>query len=503
MSEILAALAPEILVALTAFAVLGMEIAGPRSRRPQSALALAGLALAAAATLTLWQRPEIWQPWSPGSEVAPPLALWRGVFWSDPLSLFFRTLAPLVALMALLFSLPPRDEGADRSGEFSCLVLLTTLGMMFVAGSGELLTFFIAFELMSVPAYVLAAWGRYQKQSAEAGLKYFLNGALASALILYGISLIYGMLGTTHFNDFLAGFDRLEGTPHALLLGILFVLAGLGFKMAAAPFHMWAPDVYQGAPSAAATFLSTGPKAAVLALLLRLFWKSLNLSSKVFLFPDVWVLAFALLALASMVIGNLAALVQTDIKRMMAYSGVGHIGYALVGVATASRAGAGDEGAAAALFYIFLYSFANLAAWGVILLYERASGSTRIQDYAGLARRSPFLALVLLLSFLSLAGAPPLAGFVGKFFLFRAAMASPQTWWLALVGVVASVVSLYYYFGVLKMAYLAAPDNPEPILVGGNFLAGFSVCLLAIVVLGLTPGMMEWSLQVATTLLSR
>lgn len=484
-------MAPEIVVALTAFLVMALDLRKQPNPRAQGMVAVFGLLAAAISTV-----PD-WIDTTSAEGLARPLEpLWGGIFVADPLSVVFRALACLTGAVILLFSIDPVDSEREHPGEFFTLVPFIVLGLMIAVSTKELLTFFLAFELMSLPLYLMAAWGKYRKGSAEAGLKYFLTGAVSSAVMLYGISLVFGSVGTTFFEQMAPRYEALGAAPHAFVLGAMMILAGLCFKIAAAPFHMWSPDVIEGAPRPAAMFISTAPKAAMIAVLLRLYWGSFALQGRDFRLADVWIILFAAMAILSMFWGNLVALAQTDIKRLMAYSGIAQIGYTLLGVMAASRYGAAGDGAAAAIYYTVVYSFANLAAWGVIVLYGWRTGSDRIQDYAGMARRSPFLAFAMMLAFMSLAGVPPLAGFVGKFYLFRAVWEAQQSyWWLILIGIVNSVISLYYYFGILKPVYFGTPADDAPIAVPWRFKAGLVACLLVVVVLGMWPGLTRMTLE--------
>ncbi|MBI2252691.1 MAG: NADH-quinone oxidoreductase subunit N, partial [Armatimonadetes bacterium] len=339
------------------------------------------------------------------------------------------------------------------------------------ASSNELITLFVSLELVSIPLYILASFNRNDQKSAEAGLKYFLLGALSSGILLYGMSLIYGTLQTTFLTNILLKLSKLEEFPLALILGLIFVLAGLGFKIASAPFHMWAPDVYQGAPTPITAFISIGPKAAGIAVLSRLF-----LGYFITLKPD-WTFILSILSIFSMTIGNLAALSQTNFKRMLAYSGIAQIGYILIGLTSASV-----SGLSGVLFYILIYALTNLGAFSIIIIYALETGSEEIKDYAGLVKRSPLLASILFLALLSLAGVPPLSGFIGKFYLFTSAFQA-KLYFLVFMGIINSVISLYYYLSVSL--------EDTPLKVNFSFKLALSLALIGIVFLGLYPPLME------------
>lgn len=490
MIETFYALSPELLLCATALAVLLADLFGPRSSALCVRVASAGLLLTlGAAWVTAATPPGTLHPFA------------GGVLTVDPLSQFLKLLIGLLTLLTVWISSDSFAEERRHPGEYYSMLCFSALGMMVVVSATELLTFFVAFELLSIPLYMLAAFRRYNRQSAEAGLKYFLNGAVASALLLFGASWIYGSTGSTHLRDLLIELPRLSAAPHALFIGLVMVLSALAFKAAAAPFHMWAPDVYQGAPTPVAAFLSSAPKAAVVAFVLRLFWAHLDPHTDGAVAPD-WVLLFAALATLSMILGNLVALPQKNVKRLMAYSGIAHIGYILVGVVGAVGSHAGPEGeefgAGAALFYTFVYTLANLATWAVLIIYQRETDEHSIAELSGLARRSPFLGLVLMLSLLSLAGVPPLAGFVGKIYLFRSVLSAQPV--LVLIGILTSVISLYYYFGILKAAYFEEPADPRPLVIAPLPKAALTVCVLGVVLLGMWPGLAESCLFISDAL---
>jgi len=414
----------------------------------------------------------------------------RHVLVVDPMALFFQGIIVVLTLLAVLLSHRSFQEEGRHSAEYYALLLFVAVGEMLAVSSIELLTFFVAFELLSLPLYMLAAFRRYNSRSAEAGLKYFLTGALASALMLYGFSFVYGTLGTTQFAEFSHRIPA-EGS-HALLLGLLLVLAGMAFKVAAAPFHNWAPDVYEGAPPAVVAYMSSAPKAAMTAVLLRFFWMSLDAPGN-YLFPQDWGIIFSVLAMLSMTIGNLAALNQTSVPRLLAYSGIAHIGYLLLGIASCSSQQGGKVGFAACMYYAAAYVFANLAAWGVLVVMQQNGRTLDIQGFKGLAHASPLLALVLMISLMSLAGVPPLAGFVGKFYVFRVAYDAGMPL-VVLIAIVNSVISLFYYFRVLRAAYFSdAPEGPVSLTFRQRLV--LQGCLLTVVVIGLWPGVAEWALR--------
>jgi len=382
--------------------------------------------------------------------------------------------------------------------EFFGLLVLTVFGLQIMAGAGELITLFIAIELVSLASYVLAGYLRTDSRSSEAALKYFLFGAAASALMLYGLSLLYGIAGTTRLyapdgSPLLVA--ALAREPMAIQpLAVILVIAGFAFKMAVVPFHWWSPDVYEGAPTPVTAFLSVGPKAAAFALFLRLFAQGHN-----DLYPQ-WPYVMAVLAALTMFVGNWGAIWQVNIKRMLAYSSIAHAGYLLIGVVTWNRSLWGiattgglrlsHSGPSGVLFYLAAYVFMNLGAFAVAMAVQRRTGTEAIADYAGLAQTSPYLAAGMALFLLSLAGIPPLAGFFGKYYVFSAAIRDERFFWLAVVGVINSVIALYYYMKVVMRMYFRAPQRAPaevapPVPLG--LRAVVAVALVATLLLGVLP----------------
>ncbi len=332
-------------------------------------------------------------------------------------------------------------EGASP-GEYYFLILCSTLGMMVMASSIDLITAFIGLETMAVSFYILAGFIKPNQRSNEAAVKYFLLGAFSLGILLYGMSLLYGLSGTTNLRVMAAVFAGQERDLR-LVLAVVLIVAGMGFKIAAVPFHMWAPDVYEGAPTPVTAFLSVGSKAASFAMLLRIFLEGL---------PSMnadWRLLFAVLSAVTMTAGNIAALTQSNLKRMLAYSSIAHAGYLLMGVVAYT-----PRGVSAMLIYLLIYSFMQLGAFAIIVLMRRHDVvGDELKDLSGLYLRHPFAAFSMLIFMLSLGGIPPTAGFMGKFWLFSAAIESGYTW-LAVIGVLNSAISLYYYVRVVVFMYL-------------------------------------------------
>ena len=405
--------------------------------------------------------------------------LFGGMFLSDPFASFFHLIFLLTAFLTIASSVEVARRFKANQGEYFGLILLSMVGMMFLACAGELLTLYVSLELATIPLFVLAAYRKDEVKSSEAGLKYLILGGVSSALLLYGISLIYGLTGTTYLSGikgalivrFLSGGD----IGAALVLGFIFMIAGLGFKLALVPFHMWVPDVYEGAPTPITAFLSVASKAAGIAAFLRIFFHSF------LVFKVDWVLLMAVLAALAMIIGNIIALLQGNIKRMLAYSSIAQIGYILLGVVAAT-----SRGAASVAFYTFVYLFANMGAFIAAIAFANQTGSDRIEDYAGLSRRSPALAAMMAVFMLSLVGIPPLAGFVGKYYLFSAAIEQGLIW-LVLVAVLTSVVSLYYYLGVVRQMYFQPSTDETPVKSGGMLKVALIICVIGVLLFGVYP----------------
>lgn len=455
-------LLPEIIVTLTALCVLAIGALLPEDRQGSLGyFAILGLIISLLLTFTL----------SGVNQTA-----FSNMFILDPFSLFFKRVFIVVASIIILTSIDyTKREFRIGIGEYYFIILLATVGMMFLASAVELVTLFISIELLSVSSYILVAYLR-EKKSAEAGLKYLLYGVPASAVLLYGLSIIFALTGHTDFASIKDAVNRsASGGDPFLIIGLVLVIGGLCFKAAVVPFHMWAPDVYEGAPTPITAFLAAGSKAAALAVILRMF---------LVVFVPVkagWIVFFIILSILSMGLGNLAAIPQTNIKRMLAYSSIGHVGYILIGLICAT-----EMAASSILFYIVVYALAIISAFTVVVIVSPKIGSDEIKDYAGLSKRSPFLALVLLVSLVSLAGIPPLAGFVGKFYLFAAAI-EHNLLWLVLIAIICSVISIYYYFQIVKSVYLLDPGDTSSIPVPAPLFLMLSAITVSLFIVGIFP----------------
>jgi NADH-quinone oxidoreductase subunit N len=399
--------------------------------------------------------------------------IFNGAFVQDELALFAKRLFIVATLIGVLASLPLRAAAfARRATEYYMAILASLLGMLVLGSARDLILLFVAFELMSIPLYYLTGFLKREPEAVEAALKFFLVGTVSSAVLVYGLSFMYGIAGTTDIR----GVAKALTTGHPmLLLGMLLALGGLGFKIAAFPFHMWVPDTYEAASTPFVAWLSVAPKAAGFVVIFRLYLEGMG--DRVLF----WVPAAAGLATVTIIGGNLMAIPQQNVKRLLAYSGVAHIGYMLVGFAAVSA-----NGAAMMLFYLVAYLFGNMGAFLVVEAVAQAEGSEGIAAYRGLAQRSPILALSMLLFLLSLGGIPFVAGFWAKLYVFWAA-AEQGLYWLVLVAAVLTVVALFYYLLVAKRMYIDVPDRRDPIPVAPLLSFCIFVCVLGVVLTGIYP----------------
>src|SRR3989441_11853689 len=360
-------------------------------------------------------------------------------------------------------------------GEYYFLILCATLGMMIMAGGIDLITIFVGLETMAISFYILAGFIKPNQRSNEAAVKYFLLGAFSLGILLYGMSLMYGLSGTTNLRTMATLFAGQEHDPR-LVLAVILVVAGVGFKIAAVPFHMWAPDVYEGAPTPVPAFLSVGSKAASFAMLIRIFVEGM---------PSMnadWRLLFWVLAAVTMTVGNFAAVTQSNVKRMLAYSSIAHAGYLLIGIVAYT-----SRGITAMMIYLFVYTFMQLGAFAVVVLLRRQDVvGDELKDFSGLHFRSPFAAFAMLLFMLSLGGIPPTAGFMGKFWLFGAAIEAGYVW-LAVAGVLNSAISLYYYIRVVVFMYLKKETIGSEPKTSGPLALALGVAVVATIALGIYP----------------
>jgi NADH-quinone oxidoreductase subunit N len=452
---------PELVLTAGALVLLIADVALPKAKR--GALAwVALLALGATAvSLVPFANTHV--------EVA------HGLIAVDQFALFFKVLFLAAAAITVLMSVRYLEIEGASPGEYYFLILCATLGMMVMAGGIDLITIFIGLETMAVSFYILAGFIKPSQRSNEAAVKYFLLGAFSLGILLYGMSLMYGLSGTTNLRVMATAFVGHEKDPR-LVLAVILVVAGIGFKIAAVPFHMWAPDVYEGAPTPVTAFLSVGSKAASFAMLIRIFVEGLPAMS-----AD-WRLLFWVLAVITMTAGNIAAVTQSNVKRMLAYSSIAHAGYLLIGIVAGS-----SRGITAMLIYLFVYSFMQLGAFGVVVLLRRADiVGDELKDFGGLSFRSPFAAFAMLIFMLSLGGIPPTAGFMGKLWLFSAAI-DQQYYWLAVIGVLNSAISLYYYIRIVVFMYLKKETIGATPVMSPTLAMALGVAVFATLLLGVYP----------------
>ncbi len=398
-------------------------------------------------------------------------SLFNKAYMVDDYAVFFKQLFLAAALLVSMFSYKFVESLPGNRGEFFVMMIFATLGMEILASAGELITLYLGLELMTISFYVLTAYLLGNARSSEAGIKYLVLGALSSAVLLYGLSLLYGFTGTTIIADMA---DRLTLQP-VVVLSVIFLVAGFGFKVSAVPFHMWSPDIYEGAPAPVTAFLAAGSKAAGFAIFVRVFMEAfINIGSS-------WVVLVAALAGITMIIGNLVAIPQTNVKRMLAYSSIAQCGYILVGLVAANEAGVKGV-----LFYAMIYVFANIGAFAVVTAVANKVGSDDIKDFSGLAKRSPLSAAVMTIALLSMAGIPPLSGFVGKFYLFSAVLDAGYIW-LVFIGLVMSMISVYYYLSVARVMYLGEPVEDTPIPINGATRYAMLASMIITLIFGIYP----------------
>src|SRR5436305_1060834 len=468
--DLLKLASPEAIIAVTALAVLGIGLVSTRASGICSFAATLGLALAIGAVMILPQQ----------------ATLLHGMLVITPLTSLFKIICLALAFFTVL--LARSDRSSRNYGEYLAIILLATIGLLLLVSSEELLMIFIGLELTSLSLYVMAAFDKTDVRSAEAGLKYFLFGSTASAFTLFGLSLIYGMSGTT---GLAAIGQKLATQPiqPLLFVGIVMTLIGFAFKIAAAPFHLWAPDAYQGAPVPSAAFIASGSKVAsfvVLGKIVFIGFAPVKGSADWHAMIAGWSPVLAALAALSILVGNLVALAQTNVRRLLAYSAVAHAGYTLLGLVAGGR-----DGFSATLFYTTIYAVTLVGAFSVVALVRRETGGDDFSDFSGLWSRSPLLAGCMSIFILSLAGIPPLAGFFGKFYLFSAALGAGGNHgllWLVALALFGSLISLYYYLIVLKVIFVDE-TTAQTSVVKVDLLSRLSLILLALLVLllGITP----------------
>lgn len=410
--------------------------------------------------------------------------VFSGMFISDNYSLFFKVIFLLSLSLSILLSIRYVRIERVNFGEYYSLMLFSTLGMMIMASAGDLIVLYLGLELMALSTYILAGFIRHEVRSNEAALKYFLLGAFASAFLLYGISMTYGLTGTTNLKaiaDYL--INNNIGVNPALILSMLLLLVAMSFKIAAVPFHMWAPDVYEGAPTPITAFMSVGPKAAGFAILGRVFttaFSSLTIE---------WTTVIIPIAILTMAVGNILAISQNNIKRMLAYSSIAHAGYALIGVITGNL-----DGISSMMNYLFIYAFMNIGAFAIVtILKSEGFAGEEISDYEGLAKTHPLAAGLMLIFMFSLTGIPPTAGFIGKFYLFMSAVKAGYTW-LAVVAVIFGAISAYFYLRVVMYMYMREPKAEVSLSTSMPSGIAIAIAALAVLIFGIFPsGIIEFA----------
>jgi NADH-quinone oxidoreductase subunit N len=444
---------PEIFLALSAMALL---VLGAFRPSPREIAWLSVLVLAVAVALVASFGPE--------RQVS-----FYGMYVTDGFAVFMKIVVLVGSLLSIVLSMQFNEKEQIARFEYPVLVLLATTGMMVMISANDLISLYLGLELQNLALYVIASFQRDSQRSAEAGLKYFVLGALSSGMLLYGASMVYGFAGTTGFDALAHSFDASDGYAIGLVIGIVFVAVGLAFKVSAVPFHMWTPDVYEGAPTPATAFFSVASKMAAMALFIR-----------VMMYPfgglvDQWRQILWLIAVASMLLGSFAAINQRNIKRLMAYSSIGHVGYMLIGLAAAS-----ETGVRGILIYLAIYLFMTIGTFAVILCMRREGKAVEgIEDLAGLSRSQPALALALAIFMFSMAGIPPLGGFFAKFYIFMSAI-DAGLYVLAVIGVVTSVVGAYYYLRIVKIMYFDEPAAAFDRTIPGEMQAVLALTALVI-----------------------
>ncbi len=470
------AIGPEIITALTGVLVMLVDaFSKTGARRANAIISMLGLLAALLVLVGLWS----------GIGVGLGGSYFAGMVIVDSLRVVFSVIVIIVAIIAVLLAGQFLGDEKLPAGEFFALLMFATCGMLMMVSAGDLVMVFLGLETTSIATYILAGYRRNDLRANESSLKYFLLGSFATAFLLYGMALTYGATGTTNIGGIrLAISSETIANPHLLLIGAAMMLVGFGFKIASAPFHSWAPDVYEGAPTLVTAFMATAPKAAVFAAFLRVFAVGLNapgggLGSEVY---ATWVSALAVIAAVTMTVGNVIALSQTNIKRMLAYSSIAHAGYALLGFVTADYA--------PLAFYMLVYAVMNLGAFAVIQVVARAGDlRTEISDFAGIGFEVPALSFPLAIFLLSLAGIPPTGGFIAKFYIFSWAWSeTPELRWLVLIAIINSIISVYYYiYPIVVMFFRPLPQRFIRPHLGGGVVLALIITVVATLYLGLLP----------------
>ncbi|MEK6776530.1 MAG: NADH-quinone oxidoreductase subunit N [bacterium] len=460
-------LIPELILFCTFAVMLAADQVFKRGRKkPVAVMGIAGMGLL---IVSLWQQ-------SAGLAETGPVYLFSRMMMVDPFSIYFKWIFAMTTMLTLILAMRSKEIEKQNEGEFYTLIVFVCLGMSFLCSSTHLLMIFLSFEMISILSYVLAGYLRGDPRSSESGIKYMIYGAFTTGIMIYGMSMLYGLTGSLEFHEI---HDALQGGRGGLVpvtVTLLMISSGMLFKIAAAPFHMWSPDVYEGAPTVATAFFSVGPKAAGFAVFLRFLLTAFGPDT-----PVDWHRIIEILSILTMTIGNYTALRQENVKRMLAYSSIAQAGYILMGLAVLH-----PDGRSAILFYLAVYMIMNMGAFLVVLALENTIKSAELKDYRGIGLKSPLAAAAMVIFLISLTGLPPTAGFVGKFLLFKAVM-DQKLYVFALIGVLNSVVSLVYYLRVVKAMYLEISPDPAPaeIRIPFTYAVLLVILIIPVIYLGL------------------
>ena len=471
------AILPEIVISIYACMILVFEPFCPKEQRHQFGyFSLSGIILAALTSFFILKLGNVYA--------------FGGMFILDPFSTFFKYLIYIGSGLTILLSMKYLDEEDIHLGEYYAFILLATAGMMIMVSGGDLISIYLGLELLSISLYVLAGFKRFEGKSIEASAKYFILGSFSSGILLFGISLLFGFVGSTNLGA-IALFIKGHALDPGLLLTMIFMVVGFGFKISAVPFHMWTPDVYEGAPTTVTAFMSAGPKAASLAIFLRVFIEALGG------IKTEWTTLLIILSVATMLVGNILAIVQTNIKRMLAYSSIAHAGYALIGMIAG-----GPDGTFSLMMYMMIYTFMNLGAFGIIILLHKGGfHGEEIADLTGMAKKYPLAAFMMLVFMFSLTGLPPTGGFIGKFYIFMAAVNHHLTY-LAVIGVILSAISAYYYLRVVMVMYMKDSEKEYSLATSPAINFALMAAFLAILIVGIYPAPLISYAQSAITMIT-
>lgn len=483
--DLLKLAAPETILVLVALAVLAIDLTSMRGMETRLRFIIGGMvsAIGCIAAMT-------WMIVVPMHGEAG-----GGMMVVEPLTQLVKI--GIVALTLFTVWLSVESDFTTHVGEYLALILLATVGMMFLVSARDVLMIFVSLEMTSLSLYILTAFNKRNVKSSEAALKYFLFGGMAAAFMLFGLSLLYGLSGSTNLHEIAAALAG-KGLDPLLLVAIVMTIIGFGFKVAAVPFHLWAPDAYEGAPTPSAAFIASGSKVAsffIFAQVMMIGFAGAEGSGGWRDFVSGWIPVIAVVALLSLVLGNLAALAQSNVKRLLAYSAIAHAGYALLGILANDQ-----RGLAGLVYYVITYGLTTVGAFGVVGVVERLTGDSKLSDFAGLSRRAPVVSLCMMVFMLSLAGIPPLAGFFGKFYVFYAAVGAGKSLgllWLVVIAIAMSAVSLYYYLMVLKQIYVVDATDTTDGRNGVSWVTQVALVVMAlgVLLLGCAPNLLVGAIQ--------